>query len=138
MKLLALQPDFDRCGIAPAIHTASFGDWKSLPKDRGLYSIWQGDVCIYVGQGGGNTGIKHRFHHHHNKAYAIEQSGTSHGKGWVENRQTDTWQPETWHIEYVLVDSAVHRTYLEGTMILVFDPLCNDESYEDRVSKSSG
>ena len=132
-KLSALSQDLARCGIDPEIYSRPFAEWKELPKDRGLYSIWQDDICIYVGQGGGGTGIRHRFHHHHNKAYGIQQSGTSHGKGWVESRQTDTWQPELWHVEYILVESAVHRTYLEVAMMLLFDPLCNDENYEDRV-----
>lgn len=132
MKLRALQSDFDRCGINPEIIVHEFTGWKSLPKSHGLYSIWQGDLCIYVGQGGGKTGIRDRFHHHHNKAYGIVQAGTSHGKGWQANRVREDWAPTTWRVEYFCCEKATHRTYLEGAMMLVFDPLCNDETYADR------
>ena len=43
------------------------------------------------------------------------------------------WNPNCWEIEYVEVSKEVHRTYLEGGMLLLFDPLCNDESYNDRM-----
>lgn len=132
MKLDALASDFARCGIAPTIQTHAFTGWKTLPKSKGLYSIWQGDLCIYVGQGGGKTGIRDRFHHHHNKAHGILQSGTSHGKGWVANRLMEGWAPNDWRVEYFCCEKATHRTYLEGCMMLVFDPLCNDETFEDR------
>jgi hypothetical protein len=134
MKLTELALDFKRCGITPTILTQPFTGWKDLPKGKGLYSIWQDDVCIYVGQGGGKTGIRDRFHHHHNKAHGIEQAGTSHGKGWVANRVLEGWAPSTWIVEYFLTTKAVHRTYLEGAMMLEFDPLCNDETYEDRLT----
>lgn len=134
MKLLALATDFARCGIQPTIVLHAFTGWKDLPKARGLYSIWQGDTCIYVGQGGGKTGIRDRFHHHHNKAHGILQAGTSHGKGWVANRLMEGWAPSTWTVEYFSCERATHRTYLEGAMMLVFDPLCNDETYEDRLT----
>ena len=134
MKLLALHSDFKRCGIAPTIQEHEFTGWKALPKTKGLYSIWQGDLCIYVGQGGGKTGIRDRFHHHHNKAHGILQSGTSHGKGWVANRLMEGWAPNDWRVEYFCCEKATHRTYLEGAMMLVFDPLCNDETYEDRLT----
>ncbi len=134
MKLSALNPDFARCRIMPEIIAIEFVDWKKLPKQKGLYSIWQGDKCIYVGQGGGRTGIKERFGHHWNKAYGILKAGTSHGKGWRETRTVDWWQPTSWRVEYFLCNSAVHRTYLEGAMMLIFDPCCNDESYEDRIN----
>lgn len=132
MKLQVLENDFRRCGIQPKIHEHRFDGWRSLPKIRGLYSIWQQDLCVYVGQGGGRTGIRDRFHHHHNKAWAIEQAGTSHGQGWKVNRLRDDWAPESWIVEYFLCEKATHRTYLEGAMMLVFDPLCNDETFEDR------
>lgn len=136
MKLLALKQDFDRCGILPEIRRVPFNQWRQLPSACGLYSIWQGDLCIYVGQGGGRTGIRGRFHHHWNKAFAIEQAGTSHGRGWVANRQQPLWLPDTWQVEYFACSRAVHRTYLEGAMMLQFDPLCNDESFEDRCYNS--
>ena len=135
MKLDKLQSDFVRCRIDPTILTCPFVDWKTLPKNKGLYSIWQGDVCIYVGQGGGKTGIRDRFHHHHNKAHGIEQAGTSHGKGWQANRINEDWNPTSWTVEYFLTPKAVNRTYLEGVMMLEFDPLCNDENFEDRIEK---
>ncbi len=133
MKLAKLQPDFQRCGISPAIQTHSFNEFKSLPKSNGLYSIWQGDTCIYVGQGGGGSGIRARFEHHHNKAYAILKEGTSHGKGWKATREEQWWDPVSWTIEYFECSKAVDRTYLEGAMMLIFDPLCNDENFEDRT-----
>ena len=39
MKLDKLQSDFVRCRIDPAILTCPFVDWKTLPKNKGLYSI---------------------------------------------------------------------------------------------------
>lgn len=134
MKLDSLNTDFARCGITPTIQTHAFTGWKDLPKSKGLYSIWQGNVCVYVGQGGGKTGIRDRFHHHYNKAHGIQQSGTSHGKGWVANRLNEDWAPNTWTVEYFCCEKATHRTYLEGAMMLIFDPLCNDENYEDRLT----
>lgn len=134
MKLHAMNADFERCAIQPAIHRILFKDWKTLPKAKGLYSIWQGDLCVYVGQGGGKTGVRERFGHHWNKAYGILKAGTSHGKGWRETRELDWWNPSIWTVEYFECKSAVHRTYLEGAMMLVFDPYCNDESFEDRIN----
>lgn len=134
MKLHAMNADFERCAIQPAIHRILFKDWKTLPKTKGLYSIWQGDLCVYVGQGGGKTGVRERFGHHWNKAYGILKAGTSHGKGWRETRELDWWNPSIWTVEYFECKSAVHRTYLEGAMMLVFDPYCNDESFEDRIN----
>jgi hypothetical protein len=134
MKLTQLASDFERCGIAPEIIEHEFTGWRTLPRIRGLYSIWQGDVCVYVGQGGGRTGIRDRFQHHHNKAHGIDAAGTSHGRGWVANRVSESWSPDSWRVEYFSCERATHRTYLEGAMMLLFDPLCNDETYEDRIS----
>jgi hypothetical protein len=135
MKLVnALDFDFKRCNIVPAVNRILFKDWKTLPKRKGLYSIWQDDQCIYVGQGGGKTGIRDRFHHHWNKAHAILQAGTSHGAGWREARELDWWNPNSWTVEYFECEKAIHRTYLEGAMMLVLGPYCNDESFEDRKS----
>jgi hypothetical protein len=134
MKLDVLTPDFLRCGITPKIFEHEFTSWRSLPRTCGLYSIWQGDDCVYVGQGGGRTGIRDRFQHHYNKAHSVESAGTSHGKGWVANRINESWNPDSWRVEYFSCERAVHRTYLEGVMMLMFDPLCNDETYEDRNS----
>lgn len=132
MKLKKLQWAFDRCGIDPKIIAHSFTGFKDLPKTHGVYSIWQGDICVYVGQAGGKDGFRGRFEHHHNKAHGIEKPGTSHGKGWVSNRLNEDWAPDTWTVEYFLAEKAVHRTFLEGAMMLEFDPLCNDETYADR------
>lgn len=133
IHLETLKSDFERCGLTPAIHQCLFTDWKNIPKKNGLYSIWQDNLCIYVGQGGGKKGINGRFQTHHNKAYAIESSSTTHPKGWVVSRLQPDWKPLTWVVEYIFVERAVHRTYLEGVMMLEFDPLCNDENYEDRL-----
>jgi hypothetical protein len=139
MKLDILQSDFERCGFNPIIKTQTFSLFKSLPKVKGLYSIWQEDTCIYVGQGGGRGGIRARFDHHHNKAYAIfetnkgTRNGTQDGAGWKEGRSNDWWTPEHWTVEYFECPRAVHRTYLEGVMMLVLNPFCNDESFEDRL-----
>lgn len=132
MKLDQLKSDFDRCGISPVIHTTSFLEHKKTPKIQGLYSIWQGDKCVYVGQGGGTGGIRKRFKHHYDKAYALFETGTTDTVGWREGRETDWWHPESWTVEYFECTSAVHRTYLEGVMLLLFNPYCNDETYEDR------
>lgn len=131
MKLDELKQDFQRCNINPTIVKSNFSDWKSLPKHSGLYSIWQGDRCIYVGQAGGKDGFKGRFLHHWNKAYNIKYSSTSHSKGWVAGRLTEDWAPDSWTIEYFCCTKATHRTYLESAMMLIFEPLCNDETYED-------
>lgn len=137
MKLKRIKWAFDSCNINPDIIVHQFIVWKSLPKSHGVYSIWQDDICIYVGQAGGIDGFRGRFRHHYNKAHSIEQSGTSHGKGWVANRINKNWTPNTWTVEYFLTASAVHRTFIEGAMMLEFDPLCNDENYEDRLSSNN-
>ena len=135
MRLQRLAPDFARCGINPEIVQQPFTGWRDLPRTPGLYSIWQENLCIYVGQGGGRTGIRDRFSHHYNKAHGIERAGTSHSRAWQAHRVLEGWAPDTWQVEYFLCDRATHRTYLEGVMMLVFDPLCNDETYEDRLTE---
>ena len=139
MKLTKLKSYLDIFGIElPAINTQTFVNFKQLPKGKGLYSIWQDNLCIYVGQGGGGGGIRARFEHHHNKAHAIYETkkgtrnGTSHGAGWVYARENLTWVPDSWTVEYIMTDSAVDRTLIEGIMMKVLDPLCNDENFEDR------
>jgi hypothetical protein len=90
---------------------------------------------MYVGKAGGKSGLRDRFVHHYAKAFGIEQSGTTHTGGWVFYRgETNSmdWDPDSWEIEYFEVSKEVHRTYLEASMILMFDPLCNDESFKDR------
>jgi hypothetical protein len=112
-----------------------FASWRELPKSNGLYSIWDEvvDSCVYVGQGSGSTGIRGRFNHHYNKAYSVEAKGTSHSRAWVHHRQHTSWDPSQWRIEYFECKSAVHRTYLEGAMMLLFNPKLNDECFEDCV-----
>ena len=132
MKLLALAADFARCGIQPQLQEQPFTTWAQVPKRlQGLYSIWEQDRCIYVGKTGSNITV--RLLHHHNKAHAIWEQGTTDTKGWRLGRTRPTWAPETWRIEYFTCASAVHRTYLEGAMMLLFDPECNDETVEDRL-----
>ena len=43
------------------------------------------------------------------------------------------WDPKSWEIEYFEASKEVHRTYFEALMIIVFDPLCNNESFNDRL-----
>lgn len=132
MKLQALAADFNRCGLYTEIQRLPFADWAQVPKNlKGLYSIWEQDRCIYVGKTGSN--ITQRLLHHHNKAHAIFEQGTRDTNGWRLGRTRPTWAPNTWTIEYFACPSAVHRTYLEGAMMLLFDPECNDESVEDRI-----
>lgn len=133
MKLTALTQDFQRCGINPTVVTQAFMDHRSLPKRPGLYSIWQGDVCIYVGQGGGLKGIRGRVYPpHHNKAFGTNLHQTRDCVGWANGRTQEWWKPETWTIEYFECERSVYRTYLEGAMMLEFDPYCNDENFLDR------
>lgn len=142
MKLSALSNDFKRCNIAPTINKIPFTEVKTLPRGNGLYSIWQDDVCIYVGQGSGGQGIRGRFIPHHiNKANdsCISESGrkiSGDPIGWQEGRKLQGWDPSKWTVEFFECHSAVHRTYLEGAMLLLFDPLCNDESFADRVDNA--
>ena len=132
MNLDRLRWAFEKCSISPTILTHEFSNFKALPKTHGVYSIWQDKTCIYVGQAGGKSGFRGRFVHHFNKAHGIVKPGTSHGCGWVSNRTAKTWKPNTWYVEYFLTAKAVHRTFLEGAMMLEFDPLCNDETFWDR------
>ena len=133
MHLSRLQTDFDRCGINPEIHQLPFTQRSQIPRKLcGLYSIWEQDHCVYVGKTG--TNITTRLLHHHNKAHAIWEQGTTDTRGWRLGRTRPTWAPDTWTIEYFVCASAVHRTYLEGAMMLVFDPECNDETVEDRLA----
>jgi hypothetical protein len=125
--------------VMPEVHVAAFQDFKKLPKQRGLYSIWQGDQCVYVGQGGGMGGIRDRFNHHYNKAHAIfetskgTRNGTQDGAGWRYHRENSLWTPDQWRVEYILMPKAVDRTLVEGIMMKILDPWCNDENYEDRL-----
>ena len=110
-----------------------FANWKTLPREKGCYSIWQGETCIYVGKAGGRQGFPDRFVHHDVKAFAKTRKGTTHPAGWVYYRTNmEDWNPHCWEIEYFAVSSEVHRTFLEGAMMLMFNPLCNDENFADR------
>ncbi len=130
MKMDSLSADFQRCNLSPEILCKQFLDWKSLPQRvKGVYSIWQDETAVYVGKG---TGIRSRIKHHNNKARSIEAKGTRHTSGWIHHRSTNgQWNPDAWVIEYAEVSSAVHRTYLEGAMLLKFRPLCNSEVFAE-------
>ena len=133
MRLRKLHADIQRCGIQPDIMKEEFANWKDLPREKGCYSIWQGEICIYVGKAGGKEGFRGRFVHHDVKAFAKDKKGTTHTTGWVHYRTNmEDWNPPCWEIEYLAVNSEVHRTYLEGAMMLMFDPLCNYENFEDK------
>jgi len=134
VRLDSISDDLMRCEINTRIFTLPFLEWKSLPKVKGCYSIWQGDISIYVGKAGGKNGLPGRLVHHDAKAFAKKRSGTKHTAGWVYYReQMADWDPDSWEIEYFEASQEVHRTYLEAAMILRFDPLCNDESFNDRL-----
>ena len=60
MRLNIIRDDLKRCEIKSEICIEQFTAWKSLPKQKGCYSIWQGDVCIYVGKAGGKGGFPDR------------------------------------------------------------------------------
>lgn len=138
MRLKELEKDFVRCRLTPVMNKVAFVDWKTLPTKNGLYALWQADLCIYVGQGSGRSGIRGRMKHHWNKAFTVFKSGSGKPNGtkdtaaWAAGRKHPKWKPRTWIVEYVECSSAVSRTYLEGVMLLQFDPLCNDESFGDR------
>ena len=134
MKMTAIQQDFDRCGISPEIVQLDFSACLTLPREVGVYCIWQADRCVYVGQGGGMTGIRGRFRRHYEKAHRIVTEHHPHPQAWIDGQNQDWWTPSIWTLEYARVPSAVHRTYLEGAMMLEFDPFCNDENYADRLS----
>lgn len=122
-----------RCGITPGFKTVNFADVKKLPRVHGIYSIWQDDRCIYVGQGAGKTGIRGRCDPHHvKKAKGTITGSTKDTNGWSDGRNQSWWDPSQWKVEYLECQSAVHRTYLEGAMILELDPWANDETYSDR------
>lgn len=132
MKLAALQSDFKRCNIQPDIYVIPFISWPKIPKNlKGLYSIWENDRCIYVGKTGRNIAI--RMFHHNNKARGLFECGTRDTPGWRLGRSRPDWSPDTWTIEYFTCLSAKARTYLEGAMVLLFNPECNDESIQDRL-----
>ena len=135
MRLNIIKDDLKRCKIEPEICIEHFSNWKSFPKQKGCYSIWQGNVCIYVGKAGGKGGLPDRFVHHDAKAFDKNRSGTRHTTGWIHYREKmKGWDPNRWEVEFVEVTKEVHRTYLEGVMLLLFDPLCNDENYNDRIT----
>ena len=69
MRLNRIRDDLVRCGINSEICRKEFVKWKTLPRVKGCYSIWQGDISIYVGKAGGKNGLPDRFFHHHAKAF---------------------------------------------------------------------
>ena len=138
MRLDTLNNDYLRCGLTPKIHKVSFADWRNVPAKSGLYAIWHNSLCIYVGQGSGQSGIKGRLKHHWNKAHGEfttatgRPNGTQDTAAWASGRKQADWAPQAWEVEYFECASAVARTYLEGAMMLALAPLCNDESFADR------
>ena len=78
MRLNIIRDDLKRCKIEPEICIEDFSNWKSLPKQKGCYSIWQGDICIYVGKARGKGSFPDRFVHHDAKAFGKNRSGTRH------------------------------------------------------------
>ena len=125
--------DFHRCKyFDPDIRTFAFGQGRQLPRDAGIYAIWQGDRCIYVGNGGGRDGIRGRYFRHNNKAYYDENGGPDDVAGWADGRRQSWWAPANWEIEYFLCSNPAHRTYLEGAMLLEFEPWCNDQTFRIR------
>ena len=134
MRLDCISDDLIRCGINALIFTLPFFEWRSLQKVKGCYSIWQGDISIYAGKAGGKNGLPDRFVHHDAKAFGKTRGGTRHTAGWVYYReQMVAWGPNSWEIDYFEASKEVHRTYLDATTTLRFDPLCNDESFNDRL-----
>ena len=47
MRLNIIRDDLKRCEIKSEICIEQFTAWKSLPKQKGCYSIWQGG-CLYL------------------------------------------------------------------------------------------
>ena len=138
-KLDALKPVFDLFRFTDiTIQTASFDEYAAMPKIHGLYSIWQGDTCVYVGQAGGKSGMKDRFKHHYNKAHAIFESktgkknSTSDTTGWALGREQAWWNPLEWTVEYFECAGEVNKSLLETAMMKLFDPFCNEECLRDR------
>ncbi len=135
MNLKKLNALFDFFGEKlPEVNSLPFSEHRKLPKKMGLYAIFQGEQCIYVGKGK----IPDRFKHHHNKAYEIwetsigTRNGTQDPLGWKELRAQEWFSPSQWTIEYFVEDSHINRTWAEGNMIKVFKPFANDECYWDR------
>ncbi len=140
MRLDTLKGDYLRCGLTPEICKVLFNDWRKMPARSGLYSIWHGDTCIYVGQGSGRSGIRGRLKHHWNKAHGEfktttgRPNGTQDTAAWADGRKRADWVPNAWEVEFFECSSAVARTYLEGAMLLTLGPMCNDESFADRTA----
>ena len=129
---------FAEVGVNPQISTVPFDRVNQLPRTEGVYIIHDAHRVIYVGQASGRGGIRARFQPHHvNKARGtcVTQEGrriSGDGQGWQEGRSESWWLPDTWRVEYVKVESAVARTYLEGAIMWRLKPYANDECYRDR------
>lgn len=138
MYLENMDDIFAECGISPKVMVLPFDRVKELPRQEGVYIIHDNQRAIYVGQASGRGGIRARFVPHHvNKARGTcvnkqgkKQSGD--GAGWQEGRAQSWWLPDSWCVEYVLVESALARTYLEGSIMWRLCPYANDESYKER------
>jgi hypothetical protein len=131
MRFHRIMNDFHRCKYSdPDIKTIALAQAKQLPSGEGIYVIWQGERCIYVGDGGGEYGIRGRIVPHHiNKAHGRVGNRTKDTAGWREGRSQPWWDPASWEIEYFLCSNPVHRSYLEGAMLLEFKPWCNDQMF---------
>lgn len=122
--------------------TVLFEDYRTAPKWPGVYVIQDTvtDSVIYVGQGSGPTGMRDRFRHHRNKALGefVSATGKSNGTkdvaAWRAARTTHQWKTKDWKIHVFHIHGAVDRTLAEGLAMKLFDPLCNDENYLDRLS----
>lgn len=124
--------------------TLPFTEYKSVPRKPGLYIIWQGDICIYVGKS--VTNMRSRFApHHYLKAYGRtdESASTTDPVGWRKARENSWWNPEEFTIEYKVFGeeeadkwnfSEGGKRKLEGALLLIeqlaidyLDPLANTQ-----------
>lgn len=118
--------------------TLSFADYKDMPRKPGIYVIWQGDICIYVGISKSN--MRARFApHHYLKAYGRtdESAGTSDPVGWRRARENSWWNPEEFTIQYkefAPEKTKAGKRKLEGNLLLLeqiaidkLDPLANTQ-----------
>lgn len=129
---------FSQLNIPCDYHELRFDRVQELPREDGVYLIHDGERVIYVGQASGRGGIRARFIPHHvnkSRGTCVSESGrriSGDGAGWQEGRSQPWWQPATWWVEWVTVESAVKRTALEGVLMDAYLPYANDEVYQDR------
>ena len=109
--------------------TLPFADYKDVPRKSGIYIIWQGDICIYVGFS--KSDMRARFApHHYLKAYGLaeESASTTDPVGWKKARENSWWNPEEFTIEYKVIReecadkwnfSEGGKRRLEGVLLLL-------------------